>query len=246
MIVSFTVCHYGSDYLAYALKSVYPCVDKMLIAYSPIPSHGHSSDLVNPDTRDMCYNAAHSFDDPQDKINWIEGTWPNEGAHRNVVYELYPDADLICVIDADEIWHTEEFAKIQTWCLSNPARQFKQRLRTPWRSFDWICDDNMMPDRWYMPKQTGLAYVPIELGVFYHMGYAREPKHVLYKISAHGHKNEWRGDWFNNVFMRWSPTNNIPDLHPTCVNTWNAKPFDKNLLPTILRQHPYWSLSMIE
>ncbi len=245
MIVGFVCLHYGSDYLGYAIKSIYPCVDKILIAYSQAPSHGHSSDMRNPDNREACHAAAFQFGDPQNKIQWIDGHWSQEGNHRDVVHTMYPDASLVVVVDADEIWHTHELAKSIEWVMTQPVRQIKVRLRTPWRSFNWICDDQMMPDRFYRPRQEGIAYLPGEIGTFYHFGYAREPKHIEYKLTCHGHKNELKSKWFENVYMRWSPTNNIPDLHPTCVGTWNAQPFDKLLLPEVMQEHPYRSKDLI-
>ncbi len=193
----------------------------------------------------MCYEAAFRFGDPQNKIQWIEGEWGNEGAHRDMAVQLYPDADLIAVVDADEIWPTTDFAAITEWCLHQPNRTFKQKLRTPWRSFNFICDDEMKPDRFIRPKQIGSTYVPTELGYFYHFGYARAPSAIHYKLSCHGHKNELRPNWFENTFMKWSPFNNINDCHPTCVGFWNPKPFDKNLLPPLMRSHPYWDLDLI-
>lgn len=246
MKVAFICLHYGSDYLAYAVKSIYDNVDKILVAYSDKPSHGHSSNLTNPDTRQKCYDAAHMCD-TKGKIDWMDGTWPNEGAHRNIVFSKYPDADLVCVVDADEIWHPDQFAAAQEWCLQQNARNYKQSLVTLWRSFNWVCHDNMMPDRFYRPKlppQT-FAYVPKEIAQYIHAGYARDVESMKYKIESHGHKNEWRADWFRDKFLSWSPANNIGDLHPTCHDTWNAVQFDKNNLPALMHDHPYWDLELI-
>lgn len=248
MKVAFVCLHYGSDYLGYAIKPIYDSVDKIVIAYASQPSHGHSTPLTNPDSRQACYDAAHMWGDPQNKIQWIDGNWKHEGLHRQIVWDLYPKANLISIVDADEIWHPEQFAAVQEWCMTKPVRNFKQKLVTPWRSFNWLCTDEMRPDRFYrpdMPMNT-IEYVPQEIGIYYHMGYAREPKHIEYKMSCHGHKCELKGNWFRDKYMAWSPTNNIGDLHPTCKDTWNAKPFDKNLLPTVLRSHPYWDKPIIE
>lgn len=247
MKIGFVCLHYGSDYLAFSIKSIYDSVDKILVAYSEMPSHGHASTLKNPDSKHACYAAAFAFGDPKNKIQWIEGKWGSEGAHRNIAFEMYPKADLISVVDADEIWHPEQFAAMQEWCLKQPTRQFKTALRTPWRSFNWICDDPMRPDRFFRLNQPmgSISYTPNEIGMFYHFGYARKPEHIKYKLSCHGHKNELKNNWFEEKFMAWSPTNNIGDLHPTCKGFWHAKPFDKNLLPKIMREHPYWNLNII-
>ncbi len=243
MKVGFICLHYGKDYLGYAIKAVYDLLDEIFIAYSPVPSHGHESSMSCPDSRDQLKNAAFMFGDPQNKIKWYEGTWGREGDHRDEVFKRYPNASLICVIDSDEIWDPNVFSNITDHCLKHTARNFKQRLVTPWRSFNWLCKDEMMPDRFYKPKQQGTLYVPSELGVYYHMGYAIREELMNYKLSCHGHKNELKNDWFNNVFMKWPERKE--DLHPTCDNIWHAKPFDKNELPNVLRDHPYWNLEVI-
>jgi len=246
MKVAFFCLHYGSDYLSYAIRSIIDVVDKVFIAYSPTPSHGHQGSSDNPDSKQKCYEAAHQNNSTH-KIHWIEGKWAHEGDHRDSVFRTYPNARLISVVDADEIWHTDQFAAMQEWCLSQPAFAFKQKLRTLWRSFNWIVDDEMMPDRFYrldQPRGT-FRYTPREIGIFYHFGYARKPENIRYKLSIHGHKNELKARWFEDKYLAWSPNNNIGDLHPTCNNIWNAKPFDKSLLPTILENHPYRNLEVI-
>ena len=248
MIVANIAMHYGSDYVAYAIKPIYDHVDKIVVAYAEKPSHGHSSNLVNPDTRSLCYDAVYQSGDPKNKIRWIDGVWRQECDQRNIIFDLYPNADMICLVDADEIWHSHEFAATLEWCLRSPVKACKQSLRTPWRSFNWICDDQMIPDRWFKPKlsEYTTVNVPQEIGVYYHMGYARELKHIKYKLSCHGHTDEIFKGWFENKYSSWSPTNNIPDLHPTCSGFWYASPFDKYLLPVVLRDHPYWNKSLIE
>jgi hypothetical protein len=245
MIVGFMIMHYGSDYAGYAIQSIYDQIDHMLVAYAPVPSHGFRSGKSNPDSRESCRNSIYTFGDPKNKIEWVEGAWSDEGKHRSVIWEKYPQSKLVCVIDADEIWHPEQFAAVKNFALKTPKNAFKLNLRTPWRSFNWICDDGMAPDRFYMPGQKGFLVVPREVGIFYHMGYAREAKHVEYKMSCHGHSNELRRNWFPEKFLRWEKDKTIADVHPTCVGIWNPQPFDKNLLPPILRQHPYWSKDVI-
>jgi hypothetical protein len=81
-------------------------------------------------------------------------------------------------------------------------------------------------------------------GSVFHFGYARSIEDIRYKISCHGHKSEWRNDWFDNKYCKW-PASGNNDLHPTCRDTWNAQPYDKMLLPEFMRSHPYFSLDVI-
>lgn len=73
-IQSYTVLHYGADYLPYALRSVYDQVDQLHIIYTPQPSHGYQTDTPPPETRDELIKAAYTYD-PDNKINWYDVDW---------------------------------------------------------------------------------------------------------------------------------------------------------------------------
>ena len=75
-----------------------------------------------------------------------------------------------------------------------------------------------------------------------HYGYAQRSEIVRYKMSTHGHKNEWRRDcdWFNDIFMNPSRTT---DLHPVGSDFWNYETVD---VPVFMRDHPYAQLEIVE
>src|SRR5690242_9195453 len=100
-IVGLTVLHYGVDYLAYALRSVAGVVDAHYILYTPQGSHGHRTMARCPDTRHALYREAVRF---TPNIRWIDGNWRAEGEQRDAIFALEPNADLIVVVDADEIY----------------------------------------------------------------------------------------------------------------------------------------------
>lgn len=244
--VGFICLHYGLDYLAYAIKSVYDSLDVILIVYASNPSHGHTTGLKCPDTRDALRDVAYSYD-PHNKIQWVDGEYADEGRHRDMPFILHPDANLICVIDSDEIWEPSQFAAAQEFCFKTPVRNFKAGLDTLWRSFSWHASDQMCPDRFYRPDfpVNTFNYVPREIGQFWHFGYAISCELMEYKLSCHGHKNEMADNWLDAKYRNWSPQNLIEDTHPTCRNIWTPKPFDKNLLPQHMRQHKWWDLNLI-
>lgn len=245
--MAFVCLHYGSDYLGYAIKSVYDFVDKVLVLYSERPSHGHTGGLVNPDTPEVLKDAAFQFGDPENKIMWVTGRWPNEGGHRNAATKYAQDekADALLVVDADEIWHPDAVEPTLKFAMDNASdRVCRARMIHFWRSFSHICTDAMTQDRViFINRSPGsFCYAPMEKPIC-HMGYARKPEDVSYKISIHGHKAEWRRDWFTHKFMQWPPPE---DLHPTCVDTWSTVPYDKSLLPEILKAHPYFDMEPIQ
>lgn len=244
MIIAYYALHYGSDYLGYSIKSIYDFVDKIYILYTDKPSHGHGTLLQNPDNREKLKAAANLFGDPKGKINWVEGHWHQEGEQRNAITSIANsvNADTIVVVDSDEIWKPETLQNGIRDASNGNERNYCIRMLTFWRSFSWVCHDEMMPTRIINHKKPGgNNYLGDRV---LHFGYARSIADTNYKMSIHGHKAEWRGDWFNNKFKSWPGSGNN-DLHPTCVNTWNCVPYDKLLLPEHLRSHPYYNLSVI-
>src|SRR5689334_10084788 len=101
-VVGFTALHYGRDYLAYAIRSIIDHIDEYHVAYTAIGSHGHRTDVKCPETRDELYAIASAA--AGSKLRWHDGEWPYEGAQRDSIHEYAPDADVIVVLDSDEIW----------------------------------------------------------------------------------------------------------------------------------------------
>jgi hypothetical protein len=223
---------------------VYDFVDKIYILYTDTPSHGHSGcKLSNPDTRDKLRAAAHTFTDPKGKINWHEGKWTHEGQQRDSIYEISKSdhPDMIITVDSDEIWRPETITSMINEGSKSEHREYMIKMLTFWRSFSWICTDNMLPIRMVCPKKpSGKRYIDDRV---LHFGYARSIDAIKYKMSIHGHLNEWRKDWFDR-YCNWPKSGNN-DLHPTCVNTWNAIPYDKTQMPEFMRSHPYYNLDII-
>ena len=244
MIIAYYALHYGSDYLGYSIKSVYDHVNKIHILYTSRPSHGHASNMVNPDTKEKLTTAANLFGDPKGKIIWHEGQWNNEGAQRNTITEIakQDNADTKVVVDSDEIWDEDVLLKSIEDSNKGSARNNCIRMLTFWRSFSNVCHDEMMPTRVICCKRTNntVSYLGNRVN---HFGYARSVVDVAYKMSIHGHKGEWRNDWFDK-YKNWPKSGNI-DLHPTCNNVWNATPYDKTKLPVFMRSHPYYNLEVI-
>lgn len=255
-IVGFTCLHYGVDYLEYAIRSVIDHVDEHWVVYSPIGSHGHRTDRPCPDTQEQLYAAAKRG--AGDKLRWVSGEWSNEGAHRGMIHQLAPDADMILVVDADEVWgahpaygntlaehaiHYAEFYK--------EHRTFRVPIIHYWRSFSrCVLHDPAFPVRVVCPQRTGgeghidpVGYHGA--GVIHHFGYAQRPEIVEYKQYVHGHKGEWRRDvdWFNDVFM----ANRQTDCHPVGSEYWNPEPVNPlTYMPAWMSEHPYYNLQVIE
>lgn len=249
-IVSQTITHYGKDYIAYALRAVEPHVDKVLVFLTDKPSHGTDSGLVCPDSIEDMREAINGAGIGS-KLEVIEGRWGGESDHRNAVFSHVDTGDLIVVADADEIWSGPNLNEGIISMNVNPnIRNYKVRMTTLWRSFGFQCTDPMTQDRIIrVGMNDGVIYSPVsslpDNPDIWHFGYARKPKDVAYKISIHGHVGSIFPYWYQDKFLDWTPDNGVTDCHPDCERFWYPKPFDKNLLPDDMKNHPYFNLDII-
>jgi len=242
-IAAYTALHYGLDYLPYAIQSVKPFVDEWLFAYSAVGSHGHKTSIRCPEKEHQLRTAATGAlgDTP---YRWWSEDWPHEGAQRDSVFR-YTDADLIIVVDADEIWQPDGIK-----AAIEHGKQMDVRMgRVPfvhfWKTFDLVCRDAATPVRVIKPSVAeGEAY--LDIPPVLHFGYA-QPNHLMvYKWFVHGHKNELRKEWYEKVYKYWSPDDGpFEDLHPTNIDYWTAEPFDKYDLPEFMHDHKWFKNEVI-
>jgi len=241
-VVAFMALHYGLEYIRQAIQSVQHAVDCFVFCYSNVGSHGHVADVVCPESEQQLQKAVSEV--LTIPFKWYRGRWPHEGAQRDYVYELEPDADLIIVVDSDEIYAPGAVEAAIEQGLAMGVRNGHLRFRHFWRSFGWYCEDEAQPIRVINPHHAdGHAY--LDVPPVYHMGYAQRLDIIQYKIMIHGHRAEWREDWLR-LFKAWTPQHGpMTDLHPTCYDFWTAKPFAQEQLPPLLKEHPYFGLEVI-
>jgi len=243
--IAYTALHYGSEYLAWAIRSIIDQVDEYWVLYATQGSHGHHSDMPCPDTRHRLMWLASQAAGP--KLRWIDGEWPHEGAQRGAIHQVAPDADVILVLDADEIWSDGLAEKIMKHSASIVYTYPKRNIRLPmihyWRSFHRaVLNDPSYPVRLVYPRILDGEETWTGWGRINHMGYAQRPTTVGYKQYVHGHKNEWRQDWFADRFL----ANAQIDCHPVTVNYWNPEPVAPlDYMPPWMADHPYFDLEVI-
>jgi hypothetical protein len=242
-IVGFTALHYGKCYLHHAIRSIIDDIDEYIILYSPIGSHGHRTDAVCPDTREELYDIAYAA--AGEKLRWFDGTWPHEGAQRDNIFTIVPDADVIVVLDSDEVYSPGLVNAAIEHGLKENVRQVRIPLVHHWRSFyKGFTHDPAAPTRIIFPKVADGAttYTPDETQRLFHFGYAITPDLMRYKWLIHGHLNEMRRDcdWLNDVYL----ANRQFDCHPVGSDYWQI--VEDVTPPAFLLDHPYAKLSLIE
>lgn len=255
-VAAYCPLHYGSDYLKYAIESVKDDVEHFFILYTPTPSHGSGSGSRGcPDSEEDLYRIVTSvlgFD----QFTWIKGAWTQENQQRNYAHEIAKQKgyDILVALDFDEIWRPGYLADLVKLTYERKATKCLVWMRHLWRSFNYICDDSMRQERIYYlgNDKTDLIYAPQPENQIFHFGYARRPVDMEYKIGIHGHSSEWlqtKTAWFNDKFMAWPPVNENGEsnqyVHPVCSGVWAPQKFDKELLPEIMKDHPYYNLEVI-
>jgi hypothetical protein len=244
-VIAYTALHYGREYLKYAIWSVIDAVDEYYVLYTPTGSHGTRTGVKCPESRHSLYREAVLG--AGDKLRWIDGQWDHEGNQRDSIFKFVPDADMVLVLDADEIWAPGLAEKAITAATSHPQiRNWRMPMQHYWRSFKrCILHDPAYPVRLINTRASGTENTldtPLRI---HHMGYAQSAAIVRYKLLTHGHRGEFRRDcdWFNDKFL----ANAQRDCHPVGSDYWNPEPVNPAaVLPPFMKTHPFWDKDLIE
>lgn len=235
--------HYAGDYLREALMSVIDHVDMMLISYSRKPSQGHTTNLQCPDSRDYIYETCREI--CGDKLIWdAKESYPSEAHHRDVKYTWGP-WDVILTVDADEIML--DVPRALDYAFSNPERHFGiNGYYNFFRSFEWYCSDGFRPCRIeVMNRNNQMQNLECPMTIL-HFSCAQRRAIMEYKYASFGHASEIRPNYLEEVFYKWYPGSDIRWLHPVSLQIWGeALPFNKELMPDYLHDHPNFLKSII-
>lgn len=236
---------YGKEYLRESLMSIKNHVDKMVIAYTPEPSHGHSTISINPDSKDDMFRIAQMV--LGEKLIWDEGVYGNESHHRNRRYAFSEGYDIILTIDPDEVFKEDEVGQAINYAIVNPERYFGiHGYVNFWRSFNWACYDGFRPIRIENLRNENEQQnhgCPLTI---YHFSTCQGRAVMNYKYKVFGHAGEIKPNWLESVHYAWTPENNFGDLHPVSIGLWNAVPFDKETLPGYLKEHANYGKVLVE
>lgn len=217
------ILHYGSEYLAWSIRSVQDAVDEILILYTDQPSHGQATNLKCPDTQEQLYKEAYRF--LKKPLTWMCGRWAHEGLHRDQLMREAKDrgADVMVIVDADELWETQTLKDSIKVMAAQDRKMVRVRFMHFWKSFYFVCVDPCMPTRLINMHGDGEWYLSPQAHPVYHFGYCQPDEVIKYKMDIHGHKNEWRSCWHKDKWLNWTP--GVTDVHPTCEQGfWTPKP----------------------
>jgi hypothetical protein len=239
-ILGYTALHYGKEYLRESLGSVIDHVDRMLILYTDKPSYGFGTEAKCPDSEEELRKIAEEV--CGEKLLWIKGGWGQEGAHRGEAFRYSGGYDGMLAIDADEVYCQKTLPKaIEDGMKSAHWLSGFGGYINFWRSFNHACYDGFTPVRFtnlHRNHDTGMGVVSCTV---YHFSTAQSAETMRYKLEIHGHKNEIRKNWLEEIYF----SDQMEDLHLTSFGLWNATPFDKETLPESLKSHPNFNKERI-
>lgn len=239
--VGFCALHYGKCYLAWSIRSVIDAVDEFWVIYSPVGSHGHLASRPCPDSREELWSIATQA--AGDKLRWHDGgAFYMEGQQRDLIFQLASDADVVLVCDYDEIYPDGVAREAIERAYAGAVRAYRLPFVHAWRSFSRVVlHDPAYPIRVYNTHYTN-GEETLHTRPVFHLGYAIPADLCAYKLETHGHKNELRPGWFENVFLANAQT----DCHPVGSDYWqpeSVNPLD--FMPSWMADHPYYGLEVI-
>lgn len=238
-IAAYTALRYGKPFLTDAIRSVIDAVDEYVVLYARVPSHGTDSNAVCPDTEEELLTIAERA--AGHKLTWVSGYWRQENDQRNAATD-YTDADLLLVLDSDEIWRPDQLHALIQATADGKDRYYRARGIHYWRSFyRAILHDPASPVRTAnLNNPDGTQILDLW---FNHMGYSQPKAYIWYKMQIHGHHADWRPEWYSERFL----VNAQTDCHPVGSEYWNPEtvnPWD--YLPDFMHQHPFANREIIE
>lgn len=243
MIIAYTALHYGSPYLGYAIRSVIDDIDKYYVLYCAHASHGATNIMQLPPSESRESLQTIAKQEAGNKLVWIDGDWNIEGQQRDSIHEYCPEADLILVLDYDEIWNTGLARQAIVKCMMHNAKTYRLPMVHFWRNFNKaFLHDPALPIRIIKPSGNGECYLDTSHKIA-HMGYAIPTGLLQYKMHIHGHRAELRqDDWFTK---KWC-ANAQEDCHPVGSDHWNTEDVNPlDYMPVWMQSHPYYGLKVI-
>jgi len=243
-VIGYCPLHYGKDYLRESLESVIDLCDKFVVLYTPSPSYSYGTTATCPESEEELKAIAE--DVCGEKLTWHSRNYHSEGDHRNEIFKFSWGFDLLVVVDADEVFNTDELKKGLEIASKGVHRNYGIKgYINLWRSFDYACYDGFLPIRVINLNNQHPDMSSLDVTIW-HFSTCQSKTIMDYKYLIHGHKEELRDNWLNDIYYAWDNDNHFDDVHPVAFGLWNPTEYDKQLMPKSLRNHPNFNKEIVE
>lgn len=229
---------YGGEYLPEAIKAVEPYVEEIIMLYTDKPSYGHGTNVGCPESEYDLKNIAYSA---SKKVKWVNISANGEAQHRGHIFRYAEQNGYggVLTFDADEVFGDLTPYLEQCWQSQKRNIGFSGFINF-YKSFNYVCRDHFTPIRFHNLNNADEKGHDVVNAPVYHFGCAQRMEIMRYKLLIHGHFDELRKNWLDEVYSAWEPGKDIPGgLHLTAYNPplWQAEWFDRNILPDLLKGH---------
>lgn len=237
-----------NEWLPCSVASVYPVLDAIYFFVSDSPWNGPKTG------NEKTLRSIAALPDPDKKIVVCRGNWTDQVEQRNTAAaQLIVDGfDYTIVIDADEVYDTEQFLRMWQHVFANPhVGCWHINWVVFWKSHRYRID----PPEPYQPPiilKLGCGgfveyrnficdvheLVPPTIAACFHMSWARTDEQIWRKIHACSFSPLVREGWFEKKWKAWDGDKSMTDLHPYIPDAYGCAvevPFE--LLPSVLKEY---------
>lgn len=235
----------NSGHLAESVFRIYPLVDKILFSLNFNPWAG----VANPSLLAESYSDILKLPDPDNKFEIVTNYWENETDQRNAAkaYLEKLGFDWYWLIDDDEMYNRDEIKYAISFIKSGPndVHTYLIKQKMYWKSKDYViseilaglpvfirCNNQAYHNMNRAIIVNGFWHTfPQDKIVMHHFSYVRSDEKIKRKISMFSHSNEIKHNWFDTVWMNWTP--DMENISPTNPTSWK-KAVLANTLPSKL------------
>ncbi|MCM8811748.1 MAG: glycosyltransferase family 2 protein [Candidatus Omnitrophica bacterium] len=245
MKITAVFCVYNEkEYLEWAVRSILPAVERVIILLGTAPYNAYNPDARNMSRPDGTETIVDRLAAADPKITVVKGIWESEVEHRNAGLKLCLEdgTDYYWLVDGDEFYREDHVRNIRRGIEQHPeAGTFIIKCHIFWRSFRYRIPAQEMswrprrifkmtrwrtilgirfPHRLRFTGQNetnsiGMVYeFPPEEAVFYHFSYARSSDAMKDKFKTFSHAHEIKEDWVANVWEKWPTDRQMQNIHP--------------------------------
>jgi len=181
----------------------------------------------------------------------IVGNFPPDEGQRHAGLDYFKEKGFswCLIVDADELYTKEDIKKILNFLKDADGEIYRcDKMYVYFKNLDHIAikkngEDHIPPVIAMKPHQRLIhirdvncptANIPVTL---YHLSYIRTNNELKKKISSWGHSHEIVPDWYENIWLKWTPE--TTNFHPTEPSVFHRA--IKHPLPKELKELVSWS-----
>lgn len=225
---------FGDEWLELSVDSIAEHVYKILFIISDIP-WGDDQQIMGDDLNPIIEKLRNKYGD---KIIVYKGAWSKQLEHvqagLSFIKQNLPEASHCLYIDSDEIYPKHQIVSL-TKVIKN-IKFFNRAIKIRYNAYFKTIYYKIIPEKWpkalvlfplrkyinyYDVRSVNAGSICFEEFYFEHFSYVRKNDlKIKEKLEVHRETEPIMGDWFNNVWLKWTPDTH--NFHPTNPEFWET------------------------